>query len=183
MAIMTIMTIESVCHNKHLNMRKSLASIQNYVVPPGIESIKSLTSSAILTFVGNFSRVVRTTRDRNAIFVFPFSLLMLKKTDTYDIVIKLLKALGVSSNQKQIVVCIDGNVNVALEEMFDSESCSMTLEELQNFRRVITGQVRDDHMFITKDNTVVRINDVSSNTDISSSPVIKQQTSYYYHHY
>jgi len=166
MATMTIMTIESVCHNKHLNMRKSLALKPNYIVPPGIESIKSLTSSAILTAVGNFSRVVRTTRERNAIFVFPFSMLMLKKTDTYEIVMKLLEALGVSSKQKQIAVCIDGNVNVALEEMFDSETCTMTLEELQDFRLVITGQVRDEHMFISKDNTIVRLDDTSSSGDV-----------------
>jgi hypothetical protein len=166
MATMTIMTIESVCHNKHLNMRKSLALKPNYIAPPGIESIKSLTSSAILTAVGNFSRVVRTTRERNAIFVFPFSMLMLKKTDTYEIVMKLLEALGVPSKQKQIAVCIDGNVNVALEEMFDSETCTMTLEELQDFRLVITGQVRDDHMFISKDNTIVRLNDTSTSGDV-----------------
>jgi hypothetical protein len=147
-------------------MRKSLALKPNYIVPPGIESIKSLTSSAILTAVGNFSRVVRTTRERNAIFVFPFSMLMLKKTDTYEIVIKLLEALGVSSKQKQIAVCIDGNVNVALEEMFDSETCTMTLEELQDFRLIITGQVRDDHMFITKDNTTVRLDDASTSVDV-----------------
>jgi hypothetical protein len=147
-------------------MRKSLALKPNYIVPPGIESIKSLTSSAILTAVGNFSRVVRTTRERNAIFVFPFSMLMLKKTDTYEIVMKLLEALGVSSKQKQIAVCIDGNVNVALEEMFDSETCTMTLEELQDFRLVITGQVRDEHMFISKDNTIVRLDDTSSSGDV-----------------
>jgi hypothetical protein len=147
-------------------MRKSLALKPNYIVPPGIESIKSLTSSAILTAVGNFSRVVRTTRERNAIFVFPFSMLMLKKTDTYEIVIKLLEALGVSSKQKQIAVCIDGNVNVALEEMFDSETCTMTLEELQDFRLIITGQVRDDHMFISKDNTTVRLDDASTSGDV-----------------
>ena len=162
MATMTIMTIESVCHNRHLNMRKSLASKPNYTVFPGIESIKTLTSSAILTSVGNFARVVRSTRERNTIFVFPFSMLMLKKTDTYDIVLKLLDALGVSSKHKQIAICIDGNVNSALEEMFDSESCNMTLEELQDFRLVVTGHLRDEHMFISKDNTIVRIDDVSS---------------------
>ena len=171
---MTIMTIESVCHNKHSDMRKSLALKPNYVVPPGVESIKSLTSSSIITAVGNFTRVVRTTRDRNAIFVFPFSMLMLQKTDTYEIVIKLLEALGVTSEQKQIVVCIDGNVNVALEEMFDSESCTMTLEELQDFRLIITGKIRDEHMFISKDNTTVRLDDKC----ISSSPSIKQAFSY-----
>lgn len=165
MATMTIVTIESVCHNRHLSMRKSLALKPNYVVPPGMESIKSLTSSAILTAVGNFARVVRSSRDRNAIFVFPFSMLMLQKTDTYEIVIKLLEALWVSSKQKQIAVCIDGNVNAALEEMFDSESCTMTLEELQDFRLVITGQIRDEHMFISKDNTVVRIADAATNMD------------------
>ena len=166
MATMTIMTIESVCHNRHLNMRKSLALKPNYIVPPGAESIKLLTSSAILTAVGNFARVVRSTRERNAIFVFPFSMMMLQKTDTYEIVIKLLEALGVSSKQKQIAVCIDGNVNVALEEMFDSESCTMTLEELQDFRLVITGKIRDEHMFISKDNTIVRIDDAATNTDV-----------------
>jgi hypothetical protein len=93
-------------------------------------------------------------------------MLMLKKTDTYEIVIKLLEALGVSSKQKQIAVCIDGNVNVALEEMFDSETCTMTLEELQDFRLIITGQVRDDHMFITKDNTTVRLDDASTSVDV-----------------
>ena len=173
MATMTIVTIESVCHNRHLSMRKSLALKPNYVVFPGIESMKTLTSSSILTSVGNFSRAVRTTRDRNAVFVFPFSMLMLKKTDTYEIVIKLLEALGVSSNQKQIVVCIDGNVNVALEEMFDSESCTMTLEELQDFRLAITGEIKDDHMFISKNNTTVRINDVATKSDISSNSTIK----------
>jgi hypothetical protein len=147
-------------------MRKSLALKPNYVVPPGMESIKFLTSSAILSAVGNFARVVRSTRDRNAVFVFPFSMLMLQKTDTYEIVIKLLEALGVTSKQKQIAVCIDGNVNDALEEMFDSESCTMTLEELQDFRLVITGQIRDEHMFISKDNTTVRIADVATNTDV-----------------
>ena len=86
---------------------------------------------------------------------------MLKKTDTYDIVIKLLGALGISSKHKQIAICIDGNVNVALEEMFDSESCTMTLEELQDFRLIVTGHIRDEHMFISKDNTTVRIDDVS----------------------
>jgi hypothetical protein len=170
MATMTIMTIESVCHNKHLNMRKSLALKPNYVVPPGMESAKFLTSSAILTAVGNFARVVRSSRDRNAIFVFPFSMLMLKKTDTYEIVIKLLEALGVTSKHKQIAVCIDGNVNVALEEMFDSESCTMTLEELQDFRLIITGHIRDEHMFISKDNTVVRIADVATNVDVYRHP-------------
>lgn len=162
MATMTIMTIESVCHTRHLNMRKSLALKPSYVVPPGMESIKFLTSSSIITAVGNFARIVRTTRDRNAIFVFPFSMLMLKKTDTYDIVIKLLEALEISSKQKQIAVCIDGDVNVALEEMFDMESCTMTLEELQNFRLVITGQIRNEHMFISKDNTTVRIADTAT---------------------
>jgi hypothetical protein len=166
MATMTIMTIESVCHNRHLNMRKSLALKPNYVVPPGMESIKSLTSSSIITAVGNFARVVRTSRDRNAIFVFPFSMLMLQKTDTYEIVIKLLEALGVTSKQKQIAVCIDGNVNVALEEMFDSESCTMTLEELQEFRLIITGKIRDEHMFISKDNTTVRLDDTSISGDV-----------------
>ena len=164
MSTMTIVTIESVCHNRHLSMRKSLASKPNYVVFPGVESIKSLTSSAILTSVGNFSRVVRTTKDRNAIFVFPFSMLMLKRTDTYEIVIKLLEALEISSKRKQVVVCIDGDVNVALEEMFDSESCTMTLEELHEFRLAITGHLRDEHMFISKDNTIVRIDDTSSST-------------------
>lgn len=162
MDAMTIMTIESVCHNRHLNMRKSLASKPNYIVFPGLESIKTLTSSAILMTVGNFARVVRSTRERHAIFVFPFSMLMLKKTDTYEIVIKLLDALGISSKHKQIAICIDGNVNVALEEMFDSESCTMTLEELQDFRLIVTGHLRDEHMFISKDNTTVRIDDVSS---------------------
>ena len=161
MDVMTIMTIESVCHNRHLNMRKSLASKPNYIVFPGLESIKTLTSSAILMTVGNFARVVRSTSERHAIFVFPFSMLMLKKTDTYDIVIKLLGALGISSKHKQIAICIDGNVNVALEEMFDSESCTMTLEELQDFRLIVTGHIRDEHMFISKDNTTVRIDDVS----------------------
>lgn len=159
---MTIMTIESVCHNRYLNMRKTLTSKPNYIVFPGIESIKTLTSSGILTSVGNFARMVRFTRERDAVFVFPFSMLTLKKTDTYEIVIKLLEALGVSSRQKQIAVCIDGNVNVALEEMFDSESCTMTLEELQDFRLVITGQIRDEHMFISKDNTVVRLDDAAT---------------------
>ena len=167
---MTIMTIESVCHNRHLNMRKSLALKPNYIVPPGAESTKLLTSSAILTAVGNFARVVRSTRDRNAIFVFPFSMLMLQKTDTYEIVIKLLEALGVTSKQKQIAVCIDGNVNIALEEMFDSESCTMTLEELQDFRLIITGKIRNEHMFISKDNTTVRIADVVTNIDVYRQP-------------
>jgi hypothetical protein len=53
-------------------------------------------------------------------------------------------------------------VNVALEEMFDMESCTMTLEELQNFRLVITGQIRNEHMFISKDNTTVRIADTAT---------------------
>jgi hypothetical protein len=130
-----------------------------------MESIKFLTSSAILTAVGNFARVVRSTRERDAIFVFPFSMLMLQKTDTYEIVIKLIEALGITSKQKQIAVCIDGNVNVALEEMFDSESCTMTLEELQDFRLIITGKIRNEHMFISKDNTTVRIADTTSNGD------------------
>ena len=147
-------------------MRKSLALKPNYVVPPGMESIKFLTSSAIITAVGNFARVVRSSRDRNAVFVFPFSLLMLKKTDTYEIVTKLLEALGVTSKQKQIAVCIDGNVNASLEEMFDSESCTMTLEELQDLRLVISGKIRDDHMFISKDNTTVRIADMVTNMDV-----------------
>jgi hypothetical protein len=147
-------------------MRKSLALKPNYIVPPGAESIKFLTSSAILTAVGNFARVVRTTRERDAIFVFPFSMLMLQKTDTYEIVIKLIEALGITSKQKQIAVCIDGNVNVALEEMFDSESCTMTLEELQDFRLVITGKIRNEHMFISKDNTTVRIADTAPNVDV-----------------
>lgn len=166
MANMTIMTIESVCHNRHLNMRKSLALKPNYIVPPGAESIKLLTSSAILTAVGNFARVVRSARERDAIFVFPFSMLMLQKTDTYEIVIKLIEALGITSKQKQIAVCIDGNVNIALEEMFDSESCTMTLEELQDFRLIITGKIRNEHMFISKDNTSVRIADTASNVDV-----------------
>jgi len=89
-------------------------------------------------------------------------MLMLKKTDTYEIVIKLLGALGISSKHKQIAICIDGNVNVALEEMFDSESCTMTLEELQDLRLIVTGHLRDEHMFISKDNTTVWIDDVSS---------------------
>lgn len=168
---MTIMTIESVCHNRHLNMRKSLVSKPNYIVFPGIESIKPLTSSAIITTVGNFARVVRTTRERNVVFVFPFSMLMLKKTDTYDIVIKLLDALGVSSKHKHIAMCIDGDVNVALEEMFDSESCIMTLEELREFRLAVTGHLRDEHMFISKDNTTVRIDDTSYISDIPSCNV------------
>lgn len=166
MDTMTIMTIESVCQTKHLSMRKSLALKPNCVVPPGMESIKFLTSSAILSAVGNFARVVRSTRYRNAVFVFPFSILMLQKTDTYDIVMKLLEALGVTSKQKQIVVCIDGNVNVALEEMFDSESCSMTLEELQDLRLVITGKIRNEHMFISKDNAIVRLDDTATFSDV-----------------
>lgn len=166
MATMTIMTIESICHHRHLNMRKSLALKPNYIVPSGIESIKFLTSSAILTAVGNFAKMVMENRDRNTVFVFPFSMMMLQKTDTYDLVIKLLKALGVSLRQKQIAVCIDGNVNTALEEMFDSELCTMTLEELQDSRLIITGQIRDEHIFISKDNTVVRVNYMSSNIDL-----------------
>ena len=70
------------------------------------------------------------------------------------------------SKQKQIAVCIDGNVNIALEEMFDSESCTMTLEELQDFRLIITGKIRNEHMFISKDNTTVRIADTASNVDV-----------------
>ena len=93
-------------------------------------------------------------------------MLMLQKTDTYEIVIKLIDALGITSKQKQIAVCIDGNVNIALEEMFDSESCTMTLEELQDFRLIITGKIRNEHMFISKDNTTVRIADTASNVDV-----------------
>jgi hypothetical protein len=131
-----------------------------------MESMKLLTSSSILTAVGNFARVVRSTRERDAVFVFPFSMLMLQKTDTYDIVIKLVNALGITSGQKQIAVCIDGNVNVALEEMFDSESCTMTLEELQDFRLIITGKIRSEHMFISKDNTTIRIADTASSAGV-----------------
>lgn len=158
--MMTILTIESICQNKHLMMRKSLASKPNYIVPHVVEGIRSLTPSAIITTVGHFVRVVRTTRERNTIFVFPFSLLVLRKTDTYDIVLKLLSALGVTSNHKQISVCIDGNVNIALEEMFDAETCMMTLEELQDWRLIITGKIKDDCLLLSNDVETVRIADV-----------------------
>jgi len=157
MDAMTILTIESICQNKHLMMRKSLALKTNYIAPHVVEGIRSLTPSAIITTVGHFARVVRTTRDRNTIFVFPFSLLMLRKTDMYDIVLKLLSALGVTPNHRQISVCIDGNVNIALEEMFDAESCTMTLEELQHWRLIITGKIRDECLILSNDVDTVRI--------------------------
>jgi len=154
---MTILTIESVCHDSHVRFRKKLSSKPNYVVPHVLECARSLTPSYIISSVGNFAKELRNNRDKSLIFVFPFSLMMLKKTDTYEIVVKILKTIGLSDEHHQTVVCIDGNVNSALEEMFDSESCSMTIEELENFRLVISGKQRDTYMFISKDATIVRL--------------------------
>jgi hypothetical protein len=151
---MVIMTIESVTQAKDLEMRKMLALNPNCVVFPTICGGKRMTNSAVISSIALLAEAIKTTKGSDTIFVVPFSILALKRTEMYDICIRLLGALGISAH-RHIVVCIDGSENYALEECFDSENIEWTLEELATMRSIITGGARDD-MFLSEDTMVVR---------------------------
>jgi hypothetical protein len=148
------MTIESVTQAKDLEMRKMLALNPKCVVFPTICGGKRLTNSAVISSIALLAEAIKTTKGGDTIFVVPFSILALKRTEMYDIGIKLLGALNISAH-RHIVVCIDGSENYALEECFDCENIEWTLDELAAVRSIITGDVRDD-IFISENNVVVR---------------------------
>ena len=152
---MVIMTIESMTHTKDLEMRKMLALNPKCVVFPTIGGGKRLSNSAVISSIAILADAIKNTRGGDTIFVVPFSILALKRTEMYDIGIKLLGALNITTH-RHIVVCIDGSENYALEECFDSENIEWTLDDLASVRSIISGDVWDDGLFISENNTILR---------------------------
>ena len=167
---MVIMTIESVTHTKGLEMRKMLALNSKIMVFPAISGGKHMSGSAIISSIALLAGAIQSTKGSDAIFVVSFSILALKRTELYDIGIKLLRALRIPTH-KHVAICIDGSENYALEECFDSENIEWTLDDLASMRSIIAGDTQDDSLFISDDNAVVRIS-TRADTCISSPPCI-----------
>jgi len=157
---MTVMTIESMTYAKDLEMRRMLVLKPKFVIFPNQN--KYVSASSVISSISLFAETIRSTKENGVIFVFPFSMIKLKSTEMHGLAIKLINALGIHT-QKHIIVCIDGDENHALEELFDFENCDTTLEELKHMRKLITGIAADDSMIISKDHTIVRIVSPGSN--------------------
>lgn len=151
---MTIMTIESMTYAKDLEMRRMLVLKPRFVVFPNQD--RYISASSVISSIALFAETIRSTKESGVIFVFPFSMIKLKTTEIYRLAMKLINALGVHT-QKHILVCIDGDENSALEELFDLENCNTTLDDLRHMRRIITGTLSDNRLFISNDYTIVRI--------------------------
>lgn len=147
------MTIESVTHAKDVELRRILASKHGYIVCPSPRDYNSV--SRIISRVAK-SATMMMMMTHGTTVVLPFSIVFLKRTEIYDLVKKLLAALGVTK-RKHIMLLADGDENCALEEMFDDGDIGWTLEELSNIRSDISAEDIPRDWFISENNTIVRI--------------------------
>jgi len=143
---MTILTIDSVCSDARREFRKLLMTKRRIIPCPPEPNYNDVSS--VLSSVSTFANSVK--EDGN-IYIFPLSLVFLSRFGGYDLVIELLEALHLDEHE-QIAVCIDGNVNDALAEMFEQESkCLLTLDELRENRSIIIGEsTNPKHIFSKK---------------------------------
>ena len=143
---MTILTIDSVCSDARREFRKLLMTKRRIVPCPPEPNY--IDVSSVLSSVSTFANSVK--EDGN-IYIFPLSLVFLSRFGGCDLVIELLEALHLDEHE-QIAVCIDGNVNDALAEMFEQESkCLLTLDELRENRSIIIGEsTNPKHIFSKK---------------------------------
>lgn len=148
------MTIESMTHAKDVELRRILASKHGYIVCPSPRDYDSV--SRIISRVAKSATVMTEMTDSTTTVVLPFSIVFLKRTEIYDLVKKLLTALGVTK-RKHIMLLADGDENCALEEMFDGGDVGWTLEELSNIRSDIAAEDIPGDWFISENNTIVRI--------------------------
>lgn len=139
-------------HAKDVELRRILASKHGYIVCPSPRDYDS--ASRIISRVAKSSTMM--TDDGTTTIVLPFSIVFLKRTEIYDLVKKLLAALGVTK-RKHIMLLADGDENCALEEMFDDGDVGWTLEELSDIRSDISAEDIPRDWFISENNTIVRI--------------------------
>lgn len=144
------MTIESMTHAKDVELRRILASKHGYIVCPNPRDYDSV--SRIISRVAKSATVMT---DSTTTVVLPFSIVFLKRTEIYDLVKKLLTALGVTK-RKHIMLLVDGDENCALEEMFDGGDAGWTLEELSNIRADIAAEDIPMDWFISENNKIIR---------------------------
>jgi hypothetical protein len=147
---MTILTIDSVCSDARREFRKLLMT-KRRIIPCSPEPNYNDVSS-VLSSVSTFSKSVK--EDGN-IYIFPISLVFLSRFEGYDLVMELLKALHLDEHE-QIAICIDGNVNDALAEMFEHDSkCLLTLDDLRENRSIITGESPNSKHIFSKNHRII----------------------------
>jgi hypothetical protein len=128
---MTILTIESVCVEPERELRKLLSTKRGIV--PSEAVTRHDDSSAIFHAISSFATVVK--HDANA-YVLPISLTRLSRSEYAGIALELIKFLKFQEHP-QIVVCVDGDPNSALAEMFEHDHAFATLDELRELRHDI----------------------------------------------
>ncbi|AGE52895.1 hypothetical protein PBCVFr5L_554R [Paramecium bursaria Chlorella virus Fr5L] len=137
---MTILTIECLCTEHDLELRKLLSTKRGFV--PCDVMVDYDNPSTIFSAVSTFASLMKT---RHGILLFPLSMLRLVESEYYDVTMKLIQKLGVCEHE-QLIVCIDSNPNDVLMENFE-HGILKTLDEIKELRALVNTEAKDFRVF------------------------------------
>jgi hypothetical protein len=133
---MIIITVDSVTADLEKKTRSILSSMDNIVsinAEPKYDDISSIVSC-----VSDFFQIINENKNSN--YVFPVSLLALYNTEMFDVVLRLVESICKRFHIKHVSILIDGDENIALEEIIDERyKILLSLEDLKQRKRFIDG--------------------------------------------
>jgi hypothetical protein len=136
---MFFVTIDCVTNGSERKARSMLSSIDKSRSIN--EEPKYDDFSSVLSCISNFFHMVYNDSINDKIYIFPVSLVSLYNTEIYDIAVNLTKLMLKNiSNVYHISLMVDGDENVALEDIINNRYKSLlSLEELKERRNMIRG--------------------------------------------
>lgn len=139
---MTILTIECLCKEHDLELRKLLATKRGFV--PCDVMVDYDNPSTIFSAVSTFASLMKT---RYGILLFPLSMLRLVESEYYDVTMNLIQKLGICEHD-QLIVCIDSNPNDVLMENFEHGGDVLkTLDEIKELLALVNTETKDFRVF------------------------------------
>ena len=138
---MTILTIECLCMEHDLELRKLLATKRGFV--PCDVTVNYNNPSTIFSAVSTFASLMRT---RHGILLFPLSMVRLVESEYYNVTMNLIQKLGICEHD-QLIVCIDSNPNDVLMENFEHGDVLKTLDEIKELRALVNTEAKDFRVF------------------------------------
>jgi hypothetical protein len=137
---MTILTIECLCLEHDLELRKLLSTKRGFVSCDSVVNYDN--PSTIFSAVSAF---VSLAKSRSGILLFPLSMLRLVESEYYDVTMRLIRTLGICEHE-QLIVCIDSNPNDVLMENFE-HGILKTLDEINELRALVNRDTKDFRVF------------------------------------
>lgn len=139
---MTILTIECLCKEHDIELRKLLATKRGFV--PCDVVVDYNNPSTIFSAVSTFASLMKT---RYGILLFPLSMLRLVESEYYDVTMNLVRKLGICEHD-QLIVCIDSNPNDVLMENFEHGGDVLkTLDEIKELLALVNTETKDFRVF------------------------------------